>query len=76
VTRKKKPSNPSEIHKLFAMNCTNGTLDMGKAQKILKDSGNLIGSKKTDIDTQDIELIFTRVIMMLFTRCHCKISGR
>ena len=32
-----------------------------KTQKILKDSGNLIGTKKTDIEVSDVELIFARV---------------
>lgn len=46
---------------MFAQHCTNGTLDSAKAQKILKDSGNLIGTKKNDIEIPDVELVFARV---------------
>lgn len=35
-------------------------IDLGKMQKILRDC-NLIGTKKTDIDVQDVELTFTKV---------------
>lgn len=61
ATKKTKSAGTSEVHKLFAMNSSNGTIDMSKTQKILRDCGGLIGINSTDITVQDIELIFTRV---------------
>lgn len=61
AVRKKKSNGFSELHKLFAQNSSNGTIDMGKTQKVLRDCGKLIGTKSTDIDVQDVELLFTRV---------------
>ncbi len=73
LTRKKKPGANNELHKLFAINCTNGSIDAGKVQKILRDAGSLMGSKKTDIDASDVELVFARVSELQSSRM-CNVS--